>query len=175
MAACHANYTKLYIIDLSLRHQSETVSYTPQKVGEFVCQQELVRSLEASVSYILVLTSREGKVDKPLLQGGLLESLRIGQRCPQVNYRHWLRRYGAKLHHHQCGRICLLPLNADSSQPPWEQKDSLTNGNTWYDQQVVGCLRIMQDGYPPERASFVRMNDFGQCVVWMSTKRPSKK
>lgn len=58
IATYHANYTKLYIIDLSLRYQSETVSYTPHKVGEFVCQQELVRSLEAGVSYILVLTSR---------------------------------------------------------------------------------------------------------------------
>jgi hypothetical protein len=37
----HANHTKLYTIDLGLRHQLETVSYTPQKVGEFVCQQEL--------------------------------------------------------------------------------------------------------------------------------------
>jgi hypothetical protein len=62
IATYHASYTKLYIIDLSLRHQSETVPYTPQKVGEFVCQQELVGSLEAGVSYILVLTSREGRL-----------------------------------------------------------------------------------------------------------------
>lgn len=34
VATYHANYTKLYTIDLSLRHRPETVSYTPQMVGE---------------------------------------------------------------------------------------------------------------------------------------------
>ena len=58
----HASYTKLCIIDLSLLHQSEIVSYTPQRVGEFVCLQELVGSQEAGVSYILVLTGREGRL-----------------------------------------------------------------------------------------------------------------
>jgi hypothetical protein len=65
----HANHTKLYTIDLGLRHQLETVSYTPQKVGEFVSK-SWVRSLEAGVSYILGIDELGRKVDKPCCKVG---------------------------------------------------------------------------------------------------------